>query len=137
MNIMLNKIRKWGLISMSTMVLACLTPSATLARWFWDMIGVSWVGTIWTEHKQEDNLLHTIRVAINWLLWMLSTISLCLVLYAWFLMLTSWWDNKKYDLGFSIIKKVAVWLTIIAVSWLIVSLIFYIIDGSVGPLRRE
>ena len=110
-----------------------VTPSQTSARWFGDMIGVSGVKTIWTTEKQEDSLLFTIQTAINWVLWILATITLCLILYAWFLMLTSWWDSKKYDSWLNIIKNAALWLAIIAVSWLVVSLIFYVINGSVNP----
>ena len=109
------------------------TPSQASALWFGDMIGVKGVNTIWTKAKQEDSLLFTIQTAINWVLWILATITLCLVLYAWFLMLISWWDSKKYDSWLSIIKNAAIWLAIIAVSWLVVSLIFYVINGSVNP----
>ena len=98
---------------------------------FWDMIAVPWVGVYGTDDYQEDSLIHTVRKAINRVLWILSFICLCLVLYAWFLMLTSWWDSKKYDQWFTIIKNAGVWLAIIAVSWLIVSLIFYVIHWSV------
>jgi len=113
-----------------------ITPNQTLAesdREFWKMPFVKDIKTIWTEKKQNDSLIHTIQTAINWVLWLLSMISLCLVIYAWFLMLTSWWDSKKYDKGLSIIKNAAIGLAIIAVSWLIVSLIFYVINGSTKP----
>lgn len=108
-------------------------PQPTLGWWFGDMFGVDGINTIWTKEKQEDSLLHTVQTAINRVLWILATISLCLVLYAWFLMMTSWGDSKKYDQWLSIIKNAAIWLAIIAVSWLIVSLIFYIINGSTNP----
>ena len=98
---------------------------------FWDMVAVPWIGVYWTDDYQEDSLIHTVRKAINRILWILSFICLCLVLYAWFLMLTSWWDSKKYDQWFTIIKNAGIWLAIIAVSWLIVSLIFYVIHWSV------
>jgi hypothetical protein len=106
-------------------------PRNTYARWFGDMIGVDGIHTVWTEKKQEDSLIHTIQTAINRVLGLLSMVTLCFVLYAGFLMLTSWWDSKKYDSWLSIIKNAAIWLAIIAVSWLIVSLIFYVINGSV------
>ena len=112
-------------------------PQSTFGRWFWDMFGVEWIHTIWTQKKQWDSLLHTVQTAINWVLWILATISLCLVLYAGFLMMTSWGDSKKYDSWLSIIKNAAIWLAIIAVSWLIVSLIFYVINWSVNPNIQE
>ena len=113
----------------------CLTPCITLA-WdcvfgFWSDCGVSNVKVPWSNEKQEDALLHTIQTAINWILGLLATISLILCLYAWFKMLTSGWDSKKYGEGFSILKSAALWLAIIGTSWLIVSLIFYVINWSI------
>ena len=109
------------------------TPNHTLARRFGDMFGVDGVHTIWTTKPQEDALIYSIQTAINWALWLLSAVALCLVMYAWFLMLTSWWDSKKYTKWLNIIKNTAIWLAIIGVSWLIVSLIFYVINGATEP----
>ena len=129
------QILSWVLLS--SLLWTTIIPNNTLAQWFWDMIGVDGIHTIWTKNKQEDSLLYTVQTAINRVLWILATITLCLVLYAWFLMLTSWWDSKKYDEWLKIIKNAAIWLAIIAVSWLIVSLIFYVINGSVNPNIQE
>ena len=131
----MHKIKLWILSILSWILWLWIISigNYTSARWFGDMIGVSGIHTIWTQKKQEDSLLHTIQIAINWILWILATITLCLVLYAWFLMLTTWWDSKKYDSWLSIIKNAAIWLAIIAASWLIVSLIFYVINWSVNP----
>jgi hypothetical protein len=110
-----------------------IVPSVSLAWWFWDMIWVSGVGVPWTNTTQGDSLIHTIQTAINWVLGMLSFVALVLCLYAGFQMLISWWDSKKYDAWFTILKNAAIWLAIIAVSWLIVSLIFRLINGSIWP----
>ena len=120
-----------GLFSLSLWTI--LVSNQSLARWFGDMIGVSGIKTIWTQEKQEDSLLHTAQTAINWVLGILATITLCLVIYAGFLMMTSWGDSKKYDSWIKIIKNAAIWLAIIAASWLIVSLIFFVINGSTNP----
>lgn len=135
---MTQKIKQFLIIltSIAIPLWVTITPSPALAesdREFWKMPFVKDIKTIWTEKKQNDSLIHTIQTAINRVLWLLSMISLCLVIYAWFLMLTSWWDSKKYDKGLSIIKNAAIGLAIIAVSWLIVSLIFYVINGSTKP----
>ena len=100
---------------------------------FWSDQWVPWIGVPWTNQKQDDSLVHTIQTAINWVLWMLSFVALVLCLYAWFKMLTSWWDSKKYDAWLNILKNAAIWLAVIALSWLIVSLIFWIINGSIEP----
>ena len=135
---MLSIIKKAALKSMLRAIWLWITiiPNSIFALWFWDMFGVSGIHTIWTEHEQEDSLLHTIQTAINRILWILATITLCLVLYAWFIILTSWWDSKKYDSWINIIKNAAIWLAIIAVSRLIVSAIFWFINGSI-TLKEE
>jgi len=102
--------------------------SFTLGFWYWDRVWIWWLWVPWTSENQEDKLVHTIRVAINRVLWMLAFIALVLSLYAWFQMMTSGGDSKKYSAWFSILKNAGIWLAIIWVSWLIVSLVFYIIN---------
>ena len=81
---------------------------------------------------QNDSLINVIRTAINWVLGMLSLVALAIALYAWFLMMTSWGDEKKYSKWVGLLKWAGIWLAIIALSWLIVSLIFRIINGAIG-----
>ena len=83
------------------------------------------------DNYQNDNLIKTIRTAINWVLWILSFIALLLCLWWGFQMMTSGWDQKKYESGLNILKWAAIGLAVIAVSWLIVSLIFYVINHSI------
>jgi len=129
---MITKIKKLIIAWLWIVALSGVIWSPTTEAFkFWDMVAVPWIGVYWTDDYQEDSLIHTVRKAINRVLWILSFICLCLVLYAWFLMLTSWWDSKKYDQWFTIIKNAWIWLAIIAVSWLIVSLICYVIHWSV------
>jgi len=136
---MTNKIKHFMLIAAFTIIPAwvAITPNSAIAAWFeWGFWKTNYVKDIGvakaSEEKKNDDLMKTIQKAINWALWILAAIALCLVIYAWFLMLTSWWDSKKYDSWLSIIKNAAIWLVVIGVSWLIVSLIFYIIEGSTG-----
>jgi hypothetical protein len=46
-------------------------------------------------------------------------------------MMTSGGDSKKYEKWVGILKWAGIGLAIIALSWLIVSLIFYVINGSI------
>ena len=100
---------------------------------FWDAIWVKWTWVPWTDEKQEDSLLHSLRVWINRFLWILATISFVLCIYAWFKMLISWGDSKQYSGWFSILKNAAIWLAIIGTSRLIVSLIFWLVQWSINP----
>ena len=80
---------------------------------------------------QSDNLIITIRKAINWVLGILSFIALALCLWGGFQMMTSGGDSKKYESGLNLLKWAAIGLAVIAVSRLIVSLVFYVINGSI------
>jgi len=80
---------------------------------------------------QGDSLIKTIQTAINRVLWMLSLVALCLCLWGGFQMMTSGGDSKKYQSGLDILKWAAIGLAVIALAWLIVSLIFYVINGSI------
>ena len=81
---------------------------------------------------QNDSLITTIKTAINWVLWMLSFIALLLCLWWGFKMMTSGGDQKKYQDGLNILKWAAIGLAVIALAWLIVSLIFWVINGSIN-----
>ena len=83
------------------------------------------------EWAQNDRLINVVKTAINWVLWMLSLVALALCLYAGFLMMTSSGDEKKYKKGVDIMKWAGIGLAIIALSWLIVSLIFWLIWNSI------
>jgi hypothetical protein len=45
-------------------------------------------------------------------------------------MMTSGGDSKKYESGLNLLKWAAIGLAVIAASWLIVSLIFYVINTA-------
>ena len=136
---MLVGIRKilFGHVLWALLLWVIIIPNNVHAQWFWDMVGVNGINTIWTKEKQEDALVYTIQTAINRVLRILATITLLFVLYAWFLMMTSGWDQKKYDSWLSIIKNAAIWLAIIWTSWLIVSAIFWPINGTVSPNIKQ
>ena len=98
----------------------------------WGLQDNSYNPTVAGSNKmQDDNLIKTIKTAINWVLWILSFIALLLCLWWGFQMMTSGWDQKKYESGLNILKWAAIGLAVIAVSWLIVSLIFYVINHSI------
>ena len=108
-----------------------ILPSVAIAQectGFWCNAYVAGVDVIWTEKNQEHRLLDTVRNTINWILGILATVALVICLYAWFQMLTSWWDSKWYESWLKVLKNAAIGLVIIWLSWLIVSAIFWFID---------
>lgn len=101
--------------------------------WGWDNPDLQYNPLVSDSDKMAwDKLIHTIKTAINWVLGILSLIALALCLYAGFLMMTSGGDSKKYEKGVGILKWAGIGLAIIALSWLIVSLIFWIINWSLN-----
>jgi hypothetical protein len=57
----------------------------------------------------------------------LALITLCILLWWGFQMVTAAGDEKKYDAGFTYVKQAAGWLAMIGVAWFIVSIIFFVI----------
>ena len=111
----------------------------TLGDWFTDNTNWRWSQTTsynaWvagSDQLRNDALINTVKTAINWVLWMLSLVALVIALYAGFLMMTSGGDEKKYQKWVGLLKWAGIGLAIIALSWLIVSLIFWVINGSIG-----
>lgn len=83
-----------------------------------------------TDSLKNDNLIFTIKNFINRVLGLLSLIALAICLRGWFQMLTASWDETKYKKWFTILKQAWLWLAIIALSWLIVSIIFRIVNKT-------
>lgn len=99
---------------------------------WWDKQDTQYnAGVRGSDNLQRDSLIKTIQTAINWVLGILSLVALVLCLWGGFLMMTSGGDSKKYEKWVGILKWAGIGLAIIALSWLIVSLIFYVINGSI------
>ena len=89
------------------------------------IVGIA--GTDKTQ-AQGDQLVNVIKKTINWVLWLLSLIVFILLLWWGFQMVTANWDDKKFGAGMTILKQAAIWLGFIAVSWLLVSMIFRVLS---------
>lgn len=91
---------------------------------YWSKCYVDWISVIHTSDEDVNSgLLDTIKNAINWILWILATLALCICMYWGFKMLTSGWDSKWYDAWRTVLKNASIWLAIIWLSWMIVSLV--------------
>ena len=115
-----------------------IAPTATFAQEedcnkFWAKCHVSEIHTIRTTEKDTNaGLLDTIKNAINWVLGILATVTLCVCMYAWFQMLTAWADSKWYDNWLKILKNALLWLAIILLAWMIVSAVFWFVATLSG-----
>jgi len=77
-------------------------------------------------------LINVIKNFINWALGMLALIALVVLLWGGFQMVTAAGDETKYKKGFKILQQAAVGLVFIGVSWLVVSVIFWLLATVIG-----
>jgi preprotein translocase subunit Sss1 len=87
---------------------------------------------IWwvTEDKEEGFIDNVVKSFVNWTLGILWLIALLMVLYGWFMMLTSRDSEDGYNKWWTILKNALIGLFIIGVAWFIISLIFWLIVQS-------
>jgi hypothetical protein len=98
-------------------------------EWLQWNTGVKWIQWVWEENRRGSALLDVIKNAVNWVLWMLSLITLCIVLWWWFQMVTAAGDDGKYKKWFTILKQAWIWLIIILLAWIIVSVVFWLVNS--------
>ena len=110
------------LIAWGWMALAQSTPSG-----FGDVTATSNVGVSGTWTNQGGKLIDVIKTFINWMLGMLALIALVVLLWGGFQMVTAAGDDAKYKKGFKILQQAAIGLVFIGVSWLLVSVIFWLL----------
>ncbi len=72
--------------------------------------------------------IRLIQVAINWILWILAFVALVYMLYCWFLVFSSWTEDKNAQKGRKWISTAAIALAWIWLSWLIVSAMIWFIN---------
>ena len=84
------------------------------------------INTWWVDGDKKDWLLDVIRDATNWILGILALIALIILIYGWFLMLTSAGDDDKYGKWWSVMKSALTWLVIIGLARFVVSLVIWL-----------
>lgn len=83
--------------------------------------------TPWEYQTSLWYVLSLIKYAINRLLWVLSFVALVYMLYCWFLIFSSWSDDKNAQKGKKWITTAAIALAWLWLSWLIISAMIWII----------
>ncbi len=89
-----------------------------------------WVNLIDTNTQQKDAFVNVVKWAVNRVLGILALIALLVIMYWWFQMVTSAWNEDSYNKWFTILKYAAIWLVLIWVAWFIVSIIFWLVNQS-------
>lgn len=85
---------------------------------------LKWILHLPEKEEYESSLSYVItliQIAINWIVWMLSTVALVYMLYCWFLVFTSWSDDKNATKGKKWLSTAAIALAWIWISRLIIS----------------
>ena len=93
-------------------------------NWWW-IINYGWM-KICEDITKNAQIIITI---INWINTFLSIIIVIMIIYAWFLILTSAWDDEKQSKAKKIILYVWIWLLILFMSYLILT--FFIKPESI------
>ena len=83
----------------------------------------------WEKSAWATGLI-AIKRSINIALALLSTIAVVICMYGGFLMITAAGDEKKYQKGITVLKYAAIGLAIIALSWIIVSIVFWFVNSA-------
>lgn len=83
------------------------------------------IGSFWNAKNRVINIINTIT---NYALGLLALTALIYLLYHGILMVTAAGDEERYNKWLNGIKYASIALAGIGLSWLIISLIFYIID---------
>jgi hypothetical protein len=73
-----------------------------------------------------NTLVDTVKSAINWILGLLAFIALVFLLYGGFKVLTAGTDEGALEDAWKIVKNAALGILLIAISWIVVTFIFYI-----------
>jgi len=105
--------------------------NAQSAWWFTNQNTTYNPDTPLSSSLQGDKLIVVIKTVINRLLWLLALIALVILLWGGFQMVTAAGDDGKYKKWFKILQQAGMWLLFIWVSWLFVSVIFWIINQFV------
>ncbi|MCX6824049.1 MAG: hypothetical protein NT085_02890 [candidate division SR1 bacterium] len=112
-----------GILSVSGLV----TFAQTVTTQFGDAAATANVGIAGAGTAQGGGLITVIKSFINWMLGILSLIAMVVLLYGGFSMVTAAGDDTKYKKGFKILQQAAIGLVFIGVSWLVVSVIFWLL----------
>jgi phosphatidylglycerophosphate synthase len=75
-------------------------------------------------------LINVIKGGVNWVLGILALIALIILLYGWFLMVTSAGNEEQYKKWRTILQHAAIGLMLIGVAWFIISIVFWLVNQT-------
>ncbi len=103
----------WVFDDTDTSIKYCQWNECWLQQWV-DKVK-EWVSELETDEKFSEY----IQKIIIYLLWFLTLIAVIYVIYAWFNILISWWNEEKVKKSKSTIFYVIIWIVVIWFAWTI------------------
>lgn len=104
----------------------CEWNECSLEKWVEYTVGVDWLVTEWTASEY-------IQKIVVYVLTFLKLIAVILIIYAWFNMLTSAWDEDKAKKSKTIIVFAFIGLLIIYLAWPITNFIIDVLTTNNNP----
>ena len=90
----------------------------------------------WVDSIQNINAIETTRTAsqyiqdvIRFILWFLALIATIIIIYAWFNMLTSVWEEDKAKKSKQMIVYAILWLILIYFAWPLIDFVVWILNA--------
>ncbi len=83
---------------------------------------------IGTFGNAKNRVINILNIIINYTLGLLAMVALVYLMYHGVLILTAAGDEERFNTGLKWIQYAAIALAGIGLSWLVISLIFYLID---------
>ncbi len=117
----------WGWSFLSNPAIQWSNPSGV-----WSL-GSDTIDVPQSAQDADEKILDGVKKVINYILGLLALITLILLIWWWLQMLFAAESDDGYKKWFTILKNAAIALAFIAFSWLLVSLIFYVLDIVTGP----
>jgi len=119
--------KKIGILIWTTILWASsfIMPLATSANWFTSQRTTTLWVTGWDKGwTWDEGFITFVQTAVNWILGLLGLISIIILIWGGFQMVTAAWDDGKYKKGFTIVKQAVIGLILIGASAMIINLVF-------------
>ena len=108
-----------------------VAPMLTTANWFTNQnattLWVVWASKWWTW---DTSFITFVQTAVNWILGFLGLISIIILIWGGFQMVTAAGDDGKYKKWFTIVKQAVIWLILIWASAMIINLVFNFMSSN-------
>jgi hypothetical protein len=118
----------WSAIIWASTIAA---PMITSANWFTNQNATTiWV--VWWDKggTWDTSFISFVQTAVNWILWFLGLISIIVLIWGGFQMVTAAGDDGKYKKWFTIVKQAVIWLILIWASAMIINLVFNFMSSN-------